>query len=68
MLYAAQGVTGKAISARLEVDEDTVVLWRKRWLEGSPVLEKLSGHPGKLPATIGGLLSIILRCLSRKTS
>ena len=57
VLQSAQGVTGKAISARLGVDEDTVVLWRKRWLAGSPALEKLAGHPGQLSAAIGGLLS-----------
>lgn len=57
VLYAAQGIAGKAISIQLGIDEDTVVLWRKRWLEGKPKLEKLAGHPGKLPALIGELLS-----------
>ena len=57
ILKAAQGMTSKAISLEMGVSEDSVGLWRQRWVEGSEALAKLVGNPKKLHAAVGRLLA-----------
>jgi transposase len=57
VLKAADGQTGKRIAQALGLDEDTVGLWRRRWLEGQVELENWAGRPKELGVAIEGLLT-----------
>ena len=56
VLKAAEGQTNKRISQALGLCEDTVGLWRRRWLEGQVELEKWAGRPNELGEAIERLL------------
>jgi hypothetical protein len=47
-LKAASGLNNKRISQELGLCEDTIGLWRKRWIEESRYLEKLAKKPEQL--------------------
>jgi transposase len=57
VLAASQGRTNKAIAAEISVCEETVGLWRKRWVQGSADLEKLEHQPQRLRAAVSTLLA-----------
>ncbi len=57
VLAASQGHTNKAIAEEKGMCEETVGLWRKRWVEGSVELEKLEHQPKSLRGAIGALLA-----------
>lgn len=57
VLKAAAGINNKMISLDLGLCEDTVGMWRKRWLEGSPDLVRLEGKSLKLRERVGLLLA-----------
>lgn len=48
VLKAASGLNNKRISQELGLCEDTIGLWRKRWIEESRYLEKLAKKPEQL--------------------
>ncbi|MBC6471829.1 MAG: helix-turn-helix domain-containing protein [Hormoscilla sp. GM102CHS1] len=48
ILKAAAGYNNKTISQDLGLCEDTVGLWRKRWIEGAHSLELLAGKSKEL--------------------
>lgn len=48
VLAASQGRTNKAIAAEMGLCEETVGLWRKRWVQDSVGLEKLEQRPRAL--------------------
>lgn len=57
VLAASQGRTSKAIAAEMGVCEETVGLWRKRWVQGQADLTKLEHQPKRLRAAVGALLA-----------
>ena len=57
VLSAGEGRTNKAIARDRGLCEETVGMWRKRWLEGSADLEKLEHHPKRLRKAVGALLA-----------
>ncbi len=57
VLSASAGCNNKTISQDTGQCEDTVGLWRKRWLEGCADLEKLAGQPKLLREAISRLLA-----------
>ena len=57
VLKAAAGDNNKTISQDLGLCEDTVGLWRKRWIEGAHELEKFSGKSKELRVRVGKLLA-----------
>lgn len=57
ILKAAAGDNNKTISKDLGLCEDTVGLWRKRWVEGAEQLEQFVGKPKELRHQIGKLLA-----------
>lgn len=57
VLSASAGFNNKTISQDTGLCEDTVGLWRKRWLEGCTGLEKLAGKPKLLREAISQLLA-----------
>lgn len=57
VLAAGEGWTNKAIAQEMGLCEETVGLWRKRWLEGRADLEKLEHHPRRLREAAGALLA-----------
>jgi transposase len=57
VLAASQGRTNKAIAEERGLCEETVGLWRKRWVEGSADLGKLEHQPKRLRGAIGVLLA-----------
>lgn len=57
VLAASQGRTSKAIAAEMGMCEETVGLWRKRWVQGSADLEKLEHQPQRLRVAISALLA-----------
>jgi transposase len=57
VLSASAGFNNKTISQDTGLCEDTVGLWRKRWLEGCTGLEKLAGKPKLLRGAISQLLA-----------
>lgn len=57
ILGADAGNSNKAIGQSLNVCEDTVGFWRKRWLKESGDLEKWAGKPKALRDAIGQLLA-----------
>jgi transposase len=56
ILKAASGLNNKRISQELDICEETVGKWRKRWIEASSELELLEGKKKQLKATIEQLL------------
>lgn len=56
VLQAAEGVPNKMISMNVGLCEDTVGLWRRRWVMGSEALDRLENQPKQLAATINELL------------
>jgi transposase len=52
VLLAGEGADNKAIANRLGLCEETVGLWRKRWLGNAAGLEKLAGKPKPLRETV----------------
>lgn len=54
---AGQSINNKTIGLNLGLCEDTVGLWRQRWVEGADELKKLEGKPNELRAAIGMLLA-----------
>ena len=57
VLQAAEGVPNKMISLNIGLCEDTVGLWRRRWVVGSEALDKLENQPKLLAAGINELLA-----------
>ncbi len=57
VLSAGAECNNKTISRDIGLCEDTVGLWRKRWLEGSADLEKLAGQPKLLREAVSQLLA-----------
>ena len=57
VLKAAAGDNNKTISQDDSLCEDTVGLWRKRWIEGAHELEQFAGKPKELRILIGKLLA-----------
>lgn len=57
ILLAAQGKDNKTISRELNLCQDTVGLWRKRWVTGSSTLEPLNDKPKRLRHAISQLLA-----------
>jgi transposase len=57
VLAASEGRTNKAIAKERGLCEETVGLWRRRWLEGGAELEKLEHHPKQLRKLVGTLLA-----------
>jgi len=57
VLSASAGCNNKTISQDTGLCEDTVGLWRKRWLEGCIGLEKLGGKPKLLREAVSQLLA-----------
>jgi transposase len=57
VLLAGEGVGNKAIGNRLELCEETVGFWRKRWLGNAAALEKLAGKPKQLREAVGQALA-----------
>ena len=57
ILKASQGNTNKAISKTLNIIEETVSLWRKRWIENRAEFEKIIGKPKQLDMLIKRTLS-----------
>lgn len=53
ILAASQGRTNKAIAAELGGCEETVGLWRRRWLEGQAALAPLEHQPKALREAVG---------------
>lgn len=56
-LAASEGRANKAIAAEMGLCEETVGLWRKRWLEGGMDLDKLEHQPKRLREAVGRLLA-----------
>ena len=57
ILQAAQGINNKTISQNLGLCEDTVGLWRQRWVNGCRELEKFTDKPKKLRTAISEILA-----------
>lgn len=57
VLAIQQGRTNKAIAQEFGLCEDTVGVWRKRWLAGGVDLEKLEPQPKRLREAISALLA-----------
>ena len=57
ILKASQGNTNKAIGKTLNIIEETVSLWRKRWIENIHKFEKFADKPKQLQRLINQTLS-----------
>jgi hypothetical protein len=57
VLSANAGCGNKEISRDTGLCEDTVGLWRKRWVEGCAGLDKLEGQPALLREAVSQLLA-----------
>lgn len=57
VLAASQGRTNKAIAAEMRLCEETVGLWRRRWVQGQADLAKWEHQPKRLRAAVGALLA-----------
>jgi putative transposase len=57
VLAASQGRANKAIAAEMGLCEETVGLWRKRWVQGRADLDKLEHQPKPLREAVGALLA-----------
>ncbi len=60
VLSASAGKPNKAIGQDLGLCEETVGLWRQRWLQGSAALVKLEHQPKPLRQAVEGLLFTVL--------
>lgn len=54
---AVEGLNQKTISLNLGGCEDTVGLWRQRWVEGCRKLEQFAGNSNQLNSVVIQLLS-----------
>lgn len=61
VLAVSQGLTNKFIAQELGLCEETVGVWRKRWLAGCQDLEKLEQKPKHLREAISTLLADLPR-------
>jgi transposase len=57
VLAVGEGRTNKAIAEELGLCEETVGLWRKRWLQGCAGLENLEHKPKRLRGAVCELLA-----------
>lgn len=57
VLAVSQGRTNKAVAAEMDWCEETVGLWRKRWVQGQAALAKLEHQPKRLRTAVGALLA-----------
>ena len=57
VLAISQGRTNKAIAEELGLCEETLGLWRKRWVQGSAGLEQLEQKPKRLREAVSALLA-----------
>lgn len=57
VLPASAGSYNKTISQELGLGEETVGFWRKRWVDNGAELEKFTGKPKPLRATISHVLA-----------
>jgi len=57
ILAASQGRTNQSIAEELDLCEETVGMWRKRWRNGSAALTSLERCPPRLRQAIGVLLA-----------
>jgi transposase len=57
VLAISQGRTNKAIAQALGLCEETVGLWRKRWVQGCAGLAKLEHKPKRLREAVSALLA-----------
>jgi len=57
VIAAAEGRSNKSISEEFKLCEETIGLWRGRWLEGHQELEKLAGKRKQLYRSICTLLA-----------
>ena len=57
VLAVGEGRTNKAIAEELGLCEETVGLWRKRWLQGCAGLENLEHKPKRLREAVSELLA-----------
>ena len=57
VLAADQGRANKAIAAEVGVCEETVGLWRQRWVQASGDLERLEHQPQRLRVAVSALLA-----------
>ncbi len=57
VLRAADGEPNQAIGHALNLDEDGVGQWRRRWVNAQDQLAALAGHPQRLRAAIEEILS-----------
>jgi transposase len=57
VLAVSQGCTNKAIAQEMGGCEETVGLWRKRWVQGCAALEPLEEKPKRLREAISTLLA-----------
>jgi putative transposase len=57
ILLASEGKTNKDISQELQLQEETVGIWRKRWLVAADELTAHHGNPKALRKKIEGLLA-----------
>lgn len=61
VLKAAEGYNNQEISQDLGLCDNSVGLWRRRWVDGIPMMEKLSGKPKELRVAVGKLLADVAR-------
>ena len=57
VLKLAQGLNNQKISQQLNLSQNTIGLWRKRWLEGWKELEKLVNKPKEWKKTLVEVLA-----------
>ena len=61
ILEAADGLNNKTISTNLGICEETVGMWRRRWISGDTELNKAGNNPKKLRAVVSELLADLPR-------
>lgn len=57
VLFASEGKTNKAISQELQLQEETVGTWRKRWLMAADELTTSHGNPKAMRKKIEAVLA-----------
>jgi transposase len=57
VLKASEGMSNKAISKSMGINEETVGMWRRRWFENREELDKYAGKPKLLKKALKQLLS-----------
>lgn len=68
VLLAAQGVSNHRIATRLAIGRPTVLLWRKRFVQGGPeALTKIEPGRGRKPVISSGKLERIVNDTLRET-